>query len=163
MNKDDWSIAALIAGSLLLLIVLGRKDRLRESVFAFSVAQSLNWPLTILLVYWGKLESPVRLFAKATDSNFMFSFVFLPSVFVIYYLYYPRAKGPSLQLAFTLLAAGGIALVHVAIQEYTNLIKYISFSGYKLWLIGILSFYITRVYIDWYFRQLTKKGTGGPQ
>lgn len=156
-------MVVLFTSSILLLTALGPRSMARESLYAFLVAQTISWPLTIFTVYWGKIESPVRLFPNATDSIFILAFVFHPAVFAAYYLHYPRQRGHILQTAFTLAVTGSIALIHVALQKYTDLVKYISFSGYTLWLIGIIAFLIQRRYIDWYFKQLAKEASNNPE
>lgn len=163
MSREYWVIAVLAIASILLLTVFGCKGKLRENLFLLLVAQSLCWPATILLVFAGRIESPIRLFPKATDSNFMLAFVFLPALFVAYYCHYPRHKCRILQIVYTLAVVSGIALIHVALQKYTDLLKYITFSGYKFWLINVIVYYVARVYSDWYFRQLAKERSGNPR
>ncbi len=160
MSREYWVIAALAIASVLLVTVLGRRGKTRESLFLLLMAQSLGWPVTILLVFAGKIESPIRLFPKATDSNFILAYVFFPATFVAYYWHYPRHKSRILQIAYTLAVAGGLALLHVAVQKYTDLLKYITFSGYKFWLITVIMYYTARIYSDWYFSQLAKGRSG---
>lgn len=156
MSREYWVITALAITSVLLLTVFGRRGKTRESLFLLLVAQSLGWPATIFLVFAGKIESPIRLFPKATDSNFILAYIFFPAVFVAYYWHYPRHKSRILQIVYTLAVAGGLTLLHVAVQKYTDLLKYISFSGYKFWLISVIIYYVSRIYSDWYFSQLAK-------
>ncbi|SMC60082.1 CBO0543 family protein [Sporomusa malonica] len=156
MSKEYWVILALAIASILLLTVFGRRDKPRESLLLLLMAQTVTWPATILLVFAGKIESPIRLFPNATDSNFILAFVFLPTVYVAYYWHYPRNKSRIVQIAHTLAFAGIGTLIHVAVQKYTNLLVYIAFSGYKLWLMGIVSNYVLRIYADWYFEKLAK-------
>jgi presenilin-like A22 family membrane protease len=104
----------------------------------------------------------VRLFPKATDSNFILAFVFLPAVFVAYYWHYPRNKSRILQIAYTLAVTGFSTLVHVAVQKYTDLLVYITLSGYKLWPMGVIAYYVMRIYADWYLCQLAKARSGNP-
>lgn len=160
MSREYWVIAALAAVSILLVTVFGRTDRPRESLFLFIAAQTVSWPSTILMVFLGKFVSPVRLFPKATDSNFMLAFVFIPAVVVAYYWHYPRGKSRIIQIAYTLAVAGGSSLVHVALQKYTDLLLYITFSGYQGWLVFLASLYALRLYADWYFGQLAKARAG---
>jgi hypothetical protein len=126
------------------------------------VAQAISWPVTILGAFAGFIESPVRLFPKATDGNFMLAFVFLPTVFVAYYWHYPRNKSRILQIVYTLAFTGGSTLVHVAVQKYTDLLAYITLSGYLLWPGGVIAYYVLRIYADWYFCQLAKARPGNP-
>lgn len=162
MSREYWVIAALASASVLLLTVFSRGDRPRQSLFLFLAAQTVTWPATIFSHYTGDIESPVRLFPKATDSSFILAFVFSPALFVAYYWHYPRTGGRLFPIAVTLAFAGGGALVHVAVQKYTQLLVYIAFSGYKMWLTGIIIFYLLRIYADWYFSRLAKARAGNP-
>ena len=163
MSREYCVLTVLAVASILLLTVCGRTSKPRESLFLFLVNQAVTWPLTIITVYLGSMESPVRLFPKATDSNFIMAFVFFPAVFVAYYWHYPRDKNRVIQIAYTLAITGGSALVHVAVQKYTDLLLYINFTGYRLWLMGIVWSYLIRIYADWYLGQLTKERSGNPQ
>ena len=156
MNEDYWVIVALVFVSILLMVLSVRRGTLRECLFLFLIAQAVTWPITILMVLTSSVESPVRLFPKATDSNFILPFVLSPALFVMYYLHYPRKNGCFWQLSYTLIVAGISVLAQVALQKYTNLLVYINFSGYTLWVITILAYYVLRRYINWYFSQLEK-------
>lgn len=163
MSKEYWVLVALVIASVLLVTVFGRTDRPRESLFLFLVAQTVTWPTTIFFHLIGSTESPVRLFPKATDSNFILAFVFSPAVFVAYYWHYPRSRGRIRQIACTLAFTGGNVLVQVAMQKYTDLLVYIAFSGYKQWLLAVVWYYVIRIYSDWYFSQLAKARPANPR
>jgi hypothetical protein len=156
MSKDYWVMIALVFVSILLLVLSVRREKLRESLFIFLVAQAVTWPIFLLTVLMGSIKSPVRLFPEASDSNFILPFTLGPSLFVAYYWHYPRKSKVLLQVAYTLMATGIGALVQVSSQKYTNLLVYINFSGYTAWAIHIISYYVLRRYIDWYFSQLEK-------
>lgn len=160
MTKGYWVIAALAVGSMVLLLVFVQRSRIREGLFAFVAAQSISWPGTIGFAYMGAIESPVRLFPKATDSNFIISYIFLPAVFVVYYLHYPKHKSRIIQIAFTLMVTGAASLMHVAIQKYTDLLVYITFSGYRGWFSTLIIYYVLRRYTDWFFARLSKIKVG---
>jgi len=160
MSKEYLVIAALVISSILLVTVFGRIKRSRENLFLILISQTLNWPGTILMVLAGKLENPVRLFPKATDGNFIMAFVFLPAVFIVYYWHYPRNNNSILQIVYSVVFTGVGALVHVTVEKYTDLMVYISISWYGIWLIIVVSYYVCRIYSDWYFSQLSKTRPG---
>lgn len=161
MSGDYVVMAGLIAGSALLLIAVVSRDKMRESLFLFVSNQSLAWPLTIFIVFIGSQENPVRLFPKATSSNFLLAFVFFPAIFVVYYWHYPRNRSRLFRIAYTLAVTGLGVLVHVVIQKYTNLLLYITWTGYKLWLMNVITYCFNRMYADWYLGRLAKERTGG--
>lgn len=149
-------MVALAIASISLVTVLGRPDKPRESLFLFILDQTVTWPTTIFAVYSGIIESPVRLFPKATDSNFILSFIFFPAAFVAYYWHYPRSKNHFIQIAYTFVFISAIILIHVTVQKHTDLLLYITFSGYKAVPYFIASYFLKRIYADWYFSQLAK-------
>jgi len=163
MSREYWGIAALTLASILLVTVFGRTAKPRESLFLFVVGQAVSWPGTIILTFMGSFEVPVRLFPKATDSNFALAFIFLPAVYVAYYWHFPGNKSRIIQIAYTLAVTGGSALAHVAVQKYTDLLVYIDFTGYRLWLINIISYYAGRIYCDWFFSQVAKARGRNPR
>ena len=159
MSKEYWVMVVLTVASVLLLWVFCR-DKLRPSLFLLVAAQTATWPITIFTAFAGKIESPVRLFPIATDSNFIIAFIFAPAVIVAYYWNYPRDRSRILQVAYSLAVAGGLTLVHVTVQKYTDLLRYITISGYTMWLVSVVSNYAVRIYADWYFGQLAKARSG---
>lgn len=163
MSREYWVMAALAVASILSLTVLGRSDKPRESLFLFIATQVVSWPSTILFVFMGLFRSPVRLFPKATEANFLLAYVLIPALFVAYYWHYPRNERRILQIAYTLAFTGGAALLHVALQKYTDLLLYINFSGYMAWLVVAVTYYVVRIYSDWYFSQLTKARSSNPR
>lgn len=163
MSRESVVMSALAIASVLFLTVLGRPSKPRESLFLFLLAQTVTWPITIFAVYWNLMESPVRLFPKATDSNFVLAFIFLPAVFVLYYCYYPRSMSRVLQIAYHLAFTGCVSLLHVSVQKYTSLLVYMTLSGYQLWPIAIVLYYLQRIYSDWFFCRLEEQMSGNVQ
>lgn len=161
MSREYWVIVALALGAVALLGLAGAARRPRECLFLFVVGQTISWPVTILMVYFGLIRSPVRLFPQATESNFMMAFVFFPAVFVAYYRFYPREKGWLGRMAYSLAVTGAGALLHAGVQKYTALLMYVNYSGFHSWLTLGLSFYIARVYCDWFFARLKERKAKG--
>lgn len=157
MNKETIAMILIVFGSVLALVLFTKSKQVREMAFAFLVAQSFSWPITIGITYAHALECPVRLFPKATDSCFITAYVFNPTVFALYYTYYPRNTSVGRQMAYTCIINGSATLVHVITQRYTDLMKYITFSGYWTLLFFLITFYVSRRYCDWYFGRLSKK------
>jgi hypothetical protein len=90
VNKDYIAMTIIGFIATILLLVFVKKTQIRSAFFAILLAQLFSWPITLTYVYFGLQQNPVRLFPHATDSNFLFAFIFHPSVFAVYYLHYPK-------------------------------------------------------------------------
>lgn len=155
MINDSLATVVIIAVSVLLLLVFVKKDHVRRAFLSFMVAQLFSWPITLLYVQFGLQENPVRLFSHATESNFLFAFIFHPSVFTVYYLHYPKKARRRRR---TLYSAVVVALP-ILFQFATSLVTNLVFFPNKLVVIGSYAFIfilynISRSYIDWYFVRL---------
>lgn len=135
--------------SILLIFIFVKRDQVRKAFLAFMIAQLFSWPITLLYAQFGLQESPVRLFPHATESNFLFAFIFHPSVFTAYYLHYPKNARKRRKLLY--LAA--ICAFAILFQYLTSLVTNLVFFPHKLVVIGsyvMVSFiyHISRIYLD---------------
>lgn len=148
-------MAVVMAISVLLLLVFVKKGQVRTAFFAFMVAQLFSWPITLLYVQFGLQANPVRLFPHATESNFLFAFIFHPSVFVVYYLHYPKKVRKGMRFLYSAV----IVSFPILFQFVTSLLTDLVLFSNKLVVIGsyllVFTLYnISRVYINWYFTRL---------
>jgi hypothetical protein len=143
----------LIALGILLsiLIFVSKKDR-RKAFFAFLTAQSITWPVGLLLVYFEKVEYPVRLFPKAIDSSFLHGYIMNPVVFAIYYIHYPSHAKLVWRLIYTILITAIPISVEILENNYTNLIKYKTWNPYYTWMFGLAAYFTMKKYLDWFFK-----------
>lgn len=137
-------------------VYLLRKETLERLFFALLVTQAVTRPLGILLVNFGLIEYPVRLYPKAVDSAFLHGFILNPTIFVIYYLLYPKQSGLVWKWGYTFLVSAIPVLVEVAENKYTDLVNYQRWSGYISWMLAIIFYYLMRKYADWYFVNVSK-------
>ncbi len=148
-------MALITVISVLLLLVFVKKNQVRTALFAFMLAQLFSWPITLLYVQLGLQTNPVRLFPNATESNFLFSFVFHPSVFSVYYLHYPKNAHKSMRILYSAVAVA----LPISLQYVTSLVTNLIFFKYKLVVLGsfvlvFVIYNISRRYIDWYYTRL---------
>jgi hypothetical protein len=144
-----------MAISVALLLVFVKKGQARTAFFAFMLAQLFSWPLTILYVLFGLQQNPVRLFPHATESNFLFAFIFHPSVFAVYYLKYPKRARRSLRFLYTALITPLPLLTMLLTAYLTNLIYFPHKAVFlATYIIIIILFTVSRIYIDRYLSKV---------
>ncbi len=151
LNKDKWAMTIIIAISICLLLIFVKKGHVRTAVFTFVLAQLFTWPITLLYVQFGLQSNPVRLFAHATQGNFLFAFLLSPTLFTVYYQHYPKHARKLAKIGYTAAVTGVYILAFLVAALYTNLInlpnKLILLFSYIL--IQIL-YIISRIYVDQY-------------
>ncbi len=154
MPKDYYVLAAVFGISVALLLLLVKRSQIRQAAFALFTAQLLSWPITLLYVLAGFQYNPVRLFAHATEGNFVFAFIFHPAIFVVYYLHYPKQKSFMVRLIYSIALSALPLFVMFLCDLYTNLIDYpqkMVLAASILLLFPV--FNLNRLYIDWYFQK----------
>lgn len=145
-------MAAIMAISVSLLLVFVKKFQVRTALFAFLLAQLFSWPITLLYVQFGLQANPVRLFPHATEGSFLFSFIFYPSVFTVYYLYYPKKARRSWRVLYS----AAFVAFPILFQYLMSLLTDLIFFPHKLVILGsffliFIIYNIARVYIGRYF------------
>lgn len=155
MVYNYFAMAVIMAVSALLLFIFVKKSQVRTAFFAFMLAQLFSWPLTLLYVQFGLQTNPVRLFSHATESNFLFAFIFHPSVFTAYYLHYPKKARKSRRILYSAIAAA----IPILFQFLTSLTTDLVFFPHKLVVPGsyflvFILYNISRIYIDRYLLRL---------
>lgn len=142
-------MAIVMVISILLLLIFVRRDQVRMAFLAFLIAQLFSWPITLLYAQFGLQESPVRLFPHATESNFLFAFMFHPSVFTAYYLHYPQKARKRRKILYLV----AVCAFPILFQYLTSLVTNLVFFPYKLVVIGsyvlvLFIYHISRIYLD---------------
>lgn len=151
MNKDYLVMAIITCVSCILLLVFVKKTQIREALVAVLVAQLFSWPVTLIYVLLGLQDNPVRLFPYATDSNFIFAFIFHPTVFTVYYLQYPKQASLTRKISYSTIIITLVIYNQFLIDLYTNLIHHprkITLLG--SWIVIFILYNISRLYIDWF-------------
>jgi hypothetical protein len=158
LGKEYYLMLLIIGGIVLLLFLFLKKKDIRKAFFAALTAQLVTWPNGLLLTSLGAIEYPVRLFPKAIDSSFLHGYIMNPAIFAIYYIHYPKQAKLIWKWVYSLFITALPALIEVAENKYTDLINYKAWSGYNTWILLLISYYIIRRYLDWFFRNAPKQG-----
>ena len=72
MNKEIIILSSIWILITLMLLIFVPKNKLREAIVIFFFKQFLTWIVGLLVVQFGLIEYPVRMFANATKSSFVF-------------------------------------------------------------------------------------------
>lgn len=155
----DYIVMSTIAlGALLSIFMFVRRKNIKRAFFAAIIAQTFTWPLGLLFVAWGKISYPVRLFPKAIDNSFLHGYVLNPVVFAIYFIHYPKQAKLILRWMYTLIISAIPVSIELAESRYTNLVKYINWNPFYDWALGLITYFIMRKYLDWFFKNVPVQG-----
>lgn len=144
-------IASWIITSILLIVFVPR-DKIRQAHVIFFLKQFITWLTGLIVVHYNLIYYQPELFNKATKTSFTFEFFVYPSICVLFNLYYPHKKGSFGQLMHYVYYCSSMTVIEVLIEKYTDLIKYIHWSGAMTWITLFTTFYISRRYYLWYFK-----------
>lgn len=155
MSLDRWIMGAIAFLSAVLLLAFIRRFQIRAALVAFLIAQLFSWPITLLFVQFGLQDNPVRLFPHATEGNFLFAFIFHPSVFTVYYLYYPKSARKLLRILYSVSIVFLPIILQYLVSLYTNLVQYPSILvPLGSYVMVFIVYNISRSYIDRFFAEI---------
>jgi hypothetical protein len=137
------------------LILLTPRDKIREAHVLFLFKQALTWVTGLLVVEFRWIEYPVREFQIATATSFSFEYLIYPSVCIVLVLRFPFHKSIWHKIGWFVLFPTTITIVEVLIERYTNLIKYITWTWYWTLLSMLLFDIITLSYYLWFIKKRT--------
>ncbi len=139
------------------LLLLIPKKKISVAVVAFLGKQFVTWLLGLIVVQLGLIEYPVRLFPKANMTSFTFEFLVYPSICAIFIVHYPQNKSRLTQLLYYAVYCTAITIVEVLVERYTDIIVYKHWHWYTTWLSLFATLYITKKFVDWFFRRVEKE------
>ena len=129
------------------------KAKIREAELAFLFNQVITWLVGLAVVEFGLIEYPVRLFPHATRSSFTFEYFIYPSICAIFNVNYPEDKRTFGQFMYYFYFCTTMTVIEVIIERYTTVLTYIHWTWYITWITLFITFYMTRKYYVWFFRQ----------
>lgn len=153
-------IGAWIAAAVLLAFAIP-KHGLRDAAVVFMCKQVITWPLGLLVVQYGLLAYPVRDFPQATLTSFSFEYFIYPATCVAFTLRFPETRGIWAKLGWYLLFPTWMTALEVAIERYTNLVRYVHWSWHWTWLTLLITFHMTRMFYLWFIQKGVPAAKGG--
>jgi hypothetical protein len=150
MRIEWWILLSvyLVATGILFFIP---KNKLRLAVVAFLVQQGITFLTGLVVVEWGLLEYPVRLFASINRTSFTFEYYAFPVICAAFNVWYPTHRSTLAQLGYYIGYSTVLTIGEVIIEKYTELIKYIHWEWYTSWITICLALFIGRLFCVWFF------------
>lgn len=150
MSKD-WVIFGICWALAIILVWLVPADKRRVGLVAFLFKQAVTWILGLVVVEYGWLSYPIRLFASINKSSFSFEFLFYPMVCAVFNSNFPDRQPLWRQLVYYAMFCTAITVTEVWLESVTNLIRYDEWTWYWTWLTLLLTFVMSRVFTVWFF------------
>jgi hypothetical protein len=140
-----------MAATAILIFIPKNKNRL--AVVAALFKQFITFLAGLAVVELGLLEYPIRLFPSISRTSFTYEYYAFPVVCAAFNVWYPKERGHVLQMSYYAGFASVLTFVEVLIEKYTGLINYIHWEWYITWVSICLSFYISRLFCNWFFQK----------
>jgi hypothetical protein len=106
----------------------------------------------LLVVEFGLIEYPVRLFPHASETSFSFEYFIYPSICVVFNLHFPVGKNVFRRFFHYASYCSIITIIEIIAEKYTNIIKYVNWAWYITWITLFITFYASRKFYLWFFR-----------
>lgn len=123
-----------------------------KAIFIFLLTQFFSWILGLVVVEFGYLDYPVREFAKANSTSFLFEFFILPVITIFFILNYPKDKPLKTRALYAVSFVSIFTFAESILEKYTLIIHYYSWQWYCTWISMALLFYVVMTIYKWYFR-----------
>jgi hypothetical protein len=132
------------------LLIPREKQRNAQVIFLFM--QFITWFLGLLASNFRLLEYPVRFFPEVNATSFTFEFFVYPVICTFFNLYYPKNKDKFIMFLCYVSICSAITGVELIFENYTQLIKYLKWTGYHTWISVFITLYVSRLYYRWFFK-----------
>lgn len=153
MVKDKGILTFIWFVTIVLLYKYVPRRQVRHGVLAFLYMQLVSWLFGILVVEKGLIKYPVREFKKAYNGSFSFEYFFFPALSALFNIYYPEEKNKLMKFLYIASYTAFVVINEVILEKYTNLIKYINWKWYWSLLSVGLSYYSSRIFYRWFFKE----------
>ena len=137
--------------SIVVLIFLIPKNKIRQTWAVFMFAQSKLWLFGLIMVQLKLIKFPVRIFSYASRSAMSYESIFITTIAIIFILYYPIKKSLGMKFIYYAVFASGLTILEVILEKNTNLVSYINWSWYWTWLRENFCLYLCWLYYRWFF------------
>ncbi len=161
MNTDRWILVFIIITSILSLIKLVSRQKLRDAIIIFLSLQTLTWPLGLVTVEMKWIEYPVQLLPNANQTNkssLLFEYYLFPLLAILFSLYYPQDKNKLGIVLYYLTFTGIFTILEFVIERYTDLAHYHTWSWYWTFISVLLVLFINHAYYLWFKKGLMSEG-----
>jgi hypothetical protein len=152
MRIEWWILISvyIVATGIVLFIP---KNKHRLAVVAFLFQQGITFATGLVVVEWGLLEYPVRLFASINRASFTFEYYAFPVICAAFNVWYPTHRSTLIQWGYYLGFSTVLTIAEVIIEKYTDLITYLHWDWYISWVTIGLALFIGRLFCVWFFKE----------
>lgn len=147
------SISSTIV-TILLLILLIPKNKIRQALIPFLFHQVLTWFFGLIVVEKGLIRYPFRYyFSRSNKSSFIFEYLIFPAFAVFFNLFYPVKRSLLMKNIHYLFFTSIITFFETIAVKYTKLIEYKKWTWYWSFITIWISYFITNLFYRWYFKK----------
>jgi hypothetical protein len=127
------------------------KNKIRLAVVAFLFQQIITFLIGLVVVEFGLLEYPVRLFPTVNRTSFTFEYYAFPVICAAFNVWYPNDRSILIQVGYYVGVSSVLTIAEVILEKYTKLINYIQWEWYTSLITICLALYIAREFCVWFF------------
>ncbi|MFC4801344.1 CBO0543 family protein [Neobacillus sp. GCM10023253] len=149
MNFDYFILAMIWIVSIITLLIVVPRPRIREFMAVFFFFQSLTWIFGIVLTAFGILSTEVRLFEHATKISFTSEFMFYPTMAVVFHRWYPDQGGKLRVVLYYVLFTGAIILYIYLLAAFTRIMRVDAQQLIRFFFNFVFEFWACRRYVVW--------------
>ncbi|WP_284637767.1 CBO0543 family protein [Paenibacillus silviterrae] len=142
-----WILAAL------LVVIFTPRGKIRKALVIFLFTHAVTWLFGLIVAELKLIEYPIREFAYATKSSFAFEYFIYPATCVIFILRFPHTKGWMNKVGWYLIWPTWMSIVEVLIERYTELIRYLDWTGLWSWITLLVTFSMSHLFYLWFYRK----------
>lgn len=147
----DIIILILIWTIGVLLFVCFTQKRKRKLLLAFLICQCLLWASSLVYTSLDLIAFPIREFPIATDLLVTTEYFFYPLLCGFYIIYEPKGSF-FFRVIYLSICTSLLVSFDVILERYTNLIEYVQYGWYWIWISFFWLFAFTNYLYIWFFQ-----------
>ncbi|MGI6453050.1 MAG: CBO0543 family protein [Syntrophomonadaceae bacterium] len=140
--------------TIIMLILLVPKNRIREAIVVFFFKQFITWIIGLTVAEYKLISYPVRLFSYANKASFTFEYFVYPAICVVFILHYPEGRSNLRKFLYYFNFSTVMTIIEILCERYTRIIEYIHWEWYITWVTLFVTFYISRKFYVWFFSKV---------
>lgn len=150
--KLEWTILILVWAIGIGLLFIIPKNKRRLALVAFLFKQVITLLFGSVVVQFGLIAYPIRLFADVNRASFSYEFFLYPVVCAVFLVFYPVSKSMLYRFGYFTVFCTVLTIPEMLLEHYTDLIVYLKWSWYWTWITLFLTILLSRKFCVWFFR-----------
>ena len=153
MKTEHIILISSILITVMLLLLLVKREKLLEAQVSYLFMQVLTWLFGAVVVEERLIQYPADFFHYAQRTSFTFEYFIFPSVSAIFNVRFPRKRKWYIKALYIVGIPGIITAAEATIERYTKVIDYIDWR----WEYSLASMTATLLISYWYYRWFFSK------